>query len=747
MQIPVSVQASYNMADVKALVDSGATNNFMHPNFAKQMKIGQRELDKPKNIYNIDNTTNKAGQITHYLNLAVTTGGKTKEMRFLITDIGWEDVLLGYPWLSTYEPRFSWKHGTIDESNLPIVLRTINPHDRREVIVRYLSTDERENIVAELEHEVGGEPPAIRNTLVKLAVDAQQYTKKVEIPQVYKAFAKVFSEEESQRFPPRRTCNHTIEFKPGTPDAIDCKIYPMTRTEDEALDLFIDEQLEKGYIRPSKSQYASSFFFIKKKDRKLRPIQDYRKINTWTVRNQYPLPLIGDLIHNLSGAVVFTKFDVRQGYNNICIKEGDEHKATFKTRRGLFKPMVMYFGLCNSPATFQAFMNDIYCPTIAKHDLLGTAIRVYTDNIAIATKVSLSPSAAMAAHTAAVTNMLKVALAHDLYFKPEKCVFHASSIDYLWVILEKGVTRMDPVKISSINDWPRPKTVKDICSFLGFCNFYRPFIRGFANVAHPLNELTRKDTPWLWSDRQQQAFTTLKHRVTSKPILAQPVLNDQFNLEVDASGFAIGAVLLQKKEDRKRHPMGYYSATLNEAERNYDIYNLELLAIIKALRNWQPLLAGSPHDIRVFSDHMNLQYWCDPQKISRRVACKFLELQEFPIKIHHVKGKSNGRANALSQRPDYNQGEQDNANVTVLPDQLFVRALVEIGMEHDKQDEQVLRKWVDTHKLKKIDGIWYKNGRRVITNIGSGTQAVIAAHHDAPVHGHPGIARTIQLIE
>jgi hypothetical protein len=225
------------------------------------------------------------------------------------------------------------------------------------------------------------------------------------------------------------------------------------------------------------------------------------------------------------------------------------------------------------------------------------------------------------------------------------------------------------------------------------------------------------------------------------------VLNDQFDLEVNASGFAVGAVLLQKKEDRKRHPMGYYSATLNEAERNYDIYNLELLAIVKALRNWRPLLAGSPHDIRVFSDHMNLQYWRDPQKISRHVTCEFLELQEFPIKIHHIKGKTNGHADALSRRPDYDQGEHDNANITVLPDQLFIRSLIEIGAEHDEQEEQILTKWIDVHELKKIDKVWYKNGRQVITNLGTGTRAVIAAHHDAPVHGHPGIARTIQLVE
>jgi hypothetical protein len=156
-----------------------------------------------------------------------------------------------------------------DESNLPIILRTINPHERKDVVLQYLSTDERADICTELEHEVGGEPPTIRNASVELAVAAQQYTKKVEIPKEYQRFAKVFSEEESQRFPPSRSCDHAINFKPGVPDTIDCKVYPMTRIEDEALDMFIDEQLEKGYIRPSKSQYASSFFFIKKKDGKL----------------------------------------------------------------------------------------------------------------------------------------------------------------------------------------------------------------------------------------------------------------------------------------------------------------------------------------------------------------------------------------------------------------------------------------------------------------------------------------------
>jgi len=248
----------------------------------------------------------------------------------------------------------------------------------------------------------------------------------------------------------------------------------------------------------------------------------------------------------------------------------------------------------------------------------------------------------------AIRDVLAVAKEHSLFFKLEKCSFHSLSIDYLGVILEKRVTRMDPVKVAGVRDWPNPHSVKEVRLFLGFCNFYRPFIAGFSKVAAPLHALTRKDAEYRWTEEAQKAFDNLKKRVTSSPILVQPDLAKQFEMEVDASGFAIGAVLLQRQDDGKRHPVGYYSATLNAAERNYDIYNLELLAIVKSLRNWRPLLAGSSHKIKVFSDHLNLQWWRDPQKISRQVAREVVELADYNIEIHHLKGTANGQADALS---------------------------------------------------------------------------------------------------
>jgi hypothetical protein len=329
--------------------------------------------------------------------------------------------------------------------------------------------------------------------------------------------------------------------------------------------------------------------------------------------------------------------DVRQGYNNVRIKKGDEWKAAFKTKFGHWEPLVMFFGLMNSPSTFQEMMNVIYKEVIEKHAARGTIIRIYMDDIAIAT------TGTMQDHIEAVRNVLRVAEQHDLYFKLSKCTFHASSIDYLGVIIEKGMTRMDPVKIAGIKNWPIPTKVKDVRSFLGFCNFYRPFIRGFAHLARPLNELTRKDAEWSWETRHQKAFKELKRRVTTEPVLAHPILTDPFELEVDTSGFAMGAVLLQKKEDGKKQ-------------------------------------------------------------------------------------------------------QEDNQNITVLPEQVFVQAM-EVLPNLTSQEESVLKPWVDPHQLKQHQGTWYKDGRQVVTGGIEAKRHIIQSHHDSPVHGHPGISKTVQLTE
>ena len=197
-------------------------------------------------------------------------------------------------------------------------------------------------------------------------------------------------------------------------------------------------------------------FYVPKKDGDDCPVQDYRILNKYTIKDNSPLPNIKQTIANLVQVFIFTKFDIRWGYNNVRIKKGDEWKVVFKTPFGVFEPTVMFFGLTNSPATFQTMMNHIFRPLVGKRAPLGTTIRVYMDDIIIGT------SSTMAAHISAVHDVLNLLAEHDLYLKPTKCKFHANSIDYLGVILERGVICMDPIKISGIKEWPTPVKVKDV---------------------------------------------------------------------------------------------------------------------------------------------------------------------------------------------------------------------------------------------------------------------------------------------
>ena len=285
MKVPIMIKTGYNTAEFPSLVDSGATDNIIHPQTVRKLRLGTSLLDQPKRLFNIDDTQNRAGSVTCYVDLDVTTNQEKWQMQFLVSDIGRESLILGYPWLAAFEPCFKWKEGTLDSRHLPITCQSIKPKKRPDC------QEERQVIVTQLEKEC-----ANRGISTNLAIQAKSEPSSVELLDVYKRYASVFSEEEAQRFLPSGPWDHMIDLKSGAPDAIDCKVYPMTHAEDDTLDKFIDEQLAKGYIHPSIYPYTLSFFLIKKKDRKLRPVQNYQNINKWMVRNQYLLPLITTLI-------------------------------------------------------------------------------------------------------------------------------------------------------------------------------------------------------------------------------------------------------------------------------------------------------------------------------------------------------------------------------------------------------------------------------------------------------------------
>ena len=286
-------------------------------------------------------------------------------MKFLVTDLGGEDLILGYPWLSTFELKFRWRDASIDTSFLPIIIQSVDwrKSQVKPVIARVVlgcrihtrQQHQKEAIFQELERE-----SSLKGISIELSREASKFTKEVEVPEEYQRHANIFDPVESKKLPPSRPWDHAITLKPDAPDTIDCKLYPLPPKDNEALCKWLEEEESKGYIRPSISPIASSFFFLQKADGSQRPVQDYRGVNKWTICNRYLLPLIPELIVEVQDLFVFTKFDVEGGFNKVRIKEGDQHKAAFKTKYGLYEPMVMYFGLCNSPATFQNMMNHIF---------------------------------------------------------------------------------------------------------------------------------------------------------------------------------------------------------------------------------------------------------------------------------------------------------------------------------------------------------------------------------------------------
>jgi hypothetical protein len=493
------------------------------------------------------------------------------------------------------------------------------------------------------------------------------------IPTQFHQYHSVFSEQASEHLPQHQPWDHAINLKPET-TMKKCGIYRLTPTEMDTLKKYIEDHLCKRYIHPSKSPVTSPFFFVSKKDGKLRPVQDYCTLNNITVKNATPLPLILDLIDKLQGSRYFTKFDVRWGYNNIHIRQGDKWKAAFKCTLGLFKPLVMIFGLCNAPATFQAFMNDIFNDLVDKGHLVVylNGILLFHDNLAKLHRLT--------------HEVLQHLMKYDLYLKPEKCSFDQIAIEYLRVIISAGNIHMDPTKVQGITKWPHPTKIKEIQLFLGFCNFYQCFIHDYSKITHPLFQLTKKDTPFTWSVDTQATFDTLIHAFTTAPVLMLPDRMHPFHLITDTSDFAMGAILEQPDLLNHWHPVAYFSKSLLPAEQNYNIHDKELLTIIHTLESFHHYLEGHSDPFEIWTDHNNLIYFQTKQQLSHCQACWALFLAEFHFTLVHKPGSYN-KADALSRRPDLKKGihSDESKECVLLMDKIFaIRATHPVTMNpHD----------------------------------------------------------------
>ena len=741
----------------------------------------------------MDGTENKRGTIKTYVNLDLEINGRKTSTDLLVTGLGKERIILGFPWLYEHNPDINWKTGEFSWRetrkrrllNLPQRKHhPLRPLERAKKLARQalemkpsieeipdkeehlnstqqpLDVDELSVLISTITGDADDttwiNSKSTTATRIQAEINKQKKVLPLEeqIPKEFHEFLDVFSEEKAARFPESRTWDHKIELKETfVPKSF--KTYNLTPEEQSELDKFLKENLEKGYIRPSQSPMASPFFFVDKKDGKLRPCQDYRYLNEHTIKNAYPLPLITELLDKLKGARRFTKLDIRWGYNNVRIRDGDQWKAAFKTNKGLYEPTVMFFGLCNSPATFQAMMDNIFADMID-----GNFIIVYMDDIFLFAPDEIT----LVENTKRVLARLRE---NDLFLKPTKCEFNKTRVEYLGMVIEEGKISMDPGKLRGIRDWPSPTTVKETRGFLGFGNFYRRFIRHFSNLAKPLNDLLKKDQKFEWTEECQRAFDDLKKRFTEEPVLMMPDQTRPFQIETDASKYATGAVLTQLDSNGDRHPISFISKTFSPAERNYEIYDRELLAIIRALEEWRHYIQGSPHTTIILSDHKNLTYYREAKKLNRRQARWSLYLSEFDVKLVHTPGNKMVQSDALSRRPDLCPDEDnDNEDIIMLPDDMFLNLIdtnlqEKIAMSNDLDGNaaEALKLLLEQGPTTMTVGLndWTietQNGRNILFYKGKNyipkntdlRRELVKSFHDHETAGHPGEIGTYNAV-
>ncbi|KAF8755009.1 hypothetical protein RHS01_05559 [Rhizoctonia solani] len=511
-------------------------------------------------------------------------------------------------------------------------------------------------------------------------------------------------------------------------------LYSMTDAKSTTLKDWLRDELKAGKIRPSKSSISSPVMFVPKKDGSRCLVVDYCCLNSRTKKNVYLLPRPDDLMAQLRGAKVFTKLDLRWGYNNVRVKEGDEWKTAFRTKYGLYKSLVMTFGLTNAPAAFQHFMNKLF------KDLLDVCVIIYLDDTLIYSKDD-------ATHTQHVHEVLRRLMENQLFCKASKCTFHITAVEYLGIIvLDKGFS-LDKLKIQAVQEWPVPTKVKEP--------------HGQA-VTQP----GQKGHTWKWDAKEQEAFQGLKIAITNAPVLCHADPLKLYFLETDASGAALGSILSQQQEDGRLHPLGFLSELFKGAKQNYDTHNKELLAIIRSFEYWRIFLEGTAHPITVFTDHRNLEYWKESCTFNRRHARWHLLLAGYNFQIVYRPGKQSGKPDALSQRSDH-------ANIppepqTMLPDPVFanialvtpekeLQRQIEGSLDQDKSLEEILQFLQNKSKappsIKRAfkdyqmeAGLLFYQGHIVVPDVGTLRTDLLQIFHNSPLAGHPGRQQTLELV-
>ena len=441
----------------------------------------------------------------------------------------------------------------------------------------------------------------------------------------------------------------------GSNEPFHLKPYRMPLSKRRVVEQEVDRMLREDIIQPSSSPYASPICLVPKPDGSTRFCVDYRKLNSQTVRDSYPLPNIQDVIDSLTGSTVFSTLDLKSAYWQVPLSKDSIPKTSFICHRGQYEFKRMSFGLRNAPAIFQRFMNKIFAP------YLGIFVYVYLDDIIVFSKSA-------ADHDEHLRKVFDVLREHGLSLKPEKCHIGLSELKLLGYIINAQGYRSDPAKVAAISKMLAPKNVKEVRSLLGLCNYYRQMVPNYASITLPLTKLLHKEVPFIWGPEQEQAFRALKEELISDRILAYPQSDKGYKIFTDASLGAIGGVLVQDDENGLERPIAYFSKTLTGPQLNWSTIEKEGWALIYGLKKFEPYVYGNA--VTAYTDHKPLKSLFINENRNTKVQRWSILLSELGCDIQYREGKRNIKADSLSrlrtEPQDPQPGDPDHPDAELL---------------------------------------------------------------------------------
>eukprot|EP00253_Pinus_taeda_P010363 PITA_10363 len=625
----VEFEGKISNLPISVLIDPGATLSYVNPKVVERCNL---QSVKFKNPWLVQLATGAKRKVTSKINnCSFTIADQPITADLNILPLGSYDILIGMDWLE--------KHWSLVDCKTKIIYYRDQQGNSKEVQgikrpvqVRPITANQLVKCVRK-----GCQVYAVQ---VGFANSKDKTASLNNIP-VIQEFVDVFPEE-IPGLPPRRDIDFTIELVPGAAP-VSRAPYRMSIPELTELKMQLQELLEKNYIRPSVSPWGAPVLFVKKKDNTLRMCIDYRQLNKLTIKNKYPLPRIDELFDQVKGATVFSKIDLRSGYHQIRIKDEDIAKTAFRTRYGHYEFVVLPFGLTNAPATFMCLMNGIF------HPYLDQFVLIFIDDILIYSRN-------IEEHCEHLRIVLQTLRKHQLYAKFSKCDFFKEEIQYLGHVISKEGIAVDPEKIKAILDWPTPKDVTDVRSFMGLAGYYRRFVAGFSKVAFPITSLQKKGKLFQWTPDCQKSFEQLKHLLTTAPVLSIADPSKDYVVCTDASKEGLGGVLMQEGR-----VIAYESRKLKEHEQKYSAYDLELAAVIHALKMWRHYLMG--RKFLLHTDHHSLTNYFSQPTLNARQARWVDFLSGFDFDIKHLQGKENKVADALSRKQSAKKDSQQEYEV------------------------------------------------------------------------------------